>query len=426
MDLDGEAIERLKDIVELQPTSNSELANKWGYEDSSEAFSYLNSNLDELYYRNEQNKICVTLEGKIEVANQLDEDITELLDSDYFTDREKGIGFERIAELRFKEMGLGYVKRTQAANDGGKDIIVRGEDGRPLLIECKNKDKVGRPDIQKFHSAVVTGSEEALGIIVTTGSLTKPAKDYIDKINSDSIELLHLNFEELEISNLPILKEEMRSDYKVDIREDLLIDELSELFVGPEDIDFEEKNQWRLMVKIDCTNDITKYAEAEIGESDIQNAEITSGRSIGLSSRTDIGELGSTDEKDLTFSRPKLVSEINSSLDELIIDVSTGRFRVDSLYYEFKNDDISVKCKHLGNKIKFDQSSPVECSKCKSESDSFKLIGSYTPFDLCSICERVYCNKCRKKLIFEEGCSGCTDKEPEEAILQRIRKRIVE
>jgi len=50
-------VERLSDIVELQPTSNSELQNRWNMESGSEVYQYLSQNLDDFYERNEENKI---------------------------------------------------------------------------------------------------------------------------------------------------------------------------------------------------------------------------------------------------------------------------------------------------------------------------------------------------------------------------------
>jgi len=59
-DLSETARERLADIVELHPTKNSELQERWGVESGSEVHSYLESELKEYYYRNEDSLICAT------------------------------------------------------------------------------------------------------------------------------------------------------------------------------------------------------------------------------------------------------------------------------------------------------------------------------------------------------------------------------
>lgn len=48
---------RLQNIIELQPTSNSELQTEWGLEESADVHYYLENHLDEFYYRDEANRI---------------------------------------------------------------------------------------------------------------------------------------------------------------------------------------------------------------------------------------------------------------------------------------------------------------------------------------------------------------------------------
>ena len=63
MTLSEEALERLADVVALQPTKNAELQDRWGMEEGSEVHSYLESELKEDYYRNEDSLICATPEA---------------------------------------------------------------------------------------------------------------------------------------------------------------------------------------------------------------------------------------------------------------------------------------------------------------------------------------------------------------------------
>ena len=70
MTLSAEARERLEDIVELQPTKNAALQERWGMDSGSEVHSYLESELKDYYYRNENSLICATPEAEAVVAGE--------------------------------------------------------------------------------------------------------------------------------------------------------------------------------------------------------------------------------------------------------------------------------------------------------------------------------------------------------------------
>ncbi|MFE4525761.1 restriction endonuclease [Cytobacillus firmus] len=81
---------------------------------------------------------------------------------------------------------------TPATCDGGKDIILL-KDKVISIVECKryNSPKVTRPDIQKFHSAILDTKAQK-GYFVTTGEFTKPAVAYcedkpIELINGEQL-----------------------------------------------------------------------------------------------------------------------------------------------------------------------------------------------------------------------------------------------
>ncbi|WP_435335234.1 DUF5797 family protein [Haloarchaeobius sp. TZWWS8] len=78
MTLSDEARERLADIVELQPTKNSELQERWGLESGSEVHQYLESELKEYYFRDDNSLIRATAEAAelvdVEPGVQADED----------------------------------------------------------------------------------------------------------------------------------------------------------------------------------------------------------------------------------------------------------------------------------------------------------------------------------------------------------------
>jgi len=62
--LSQEALDRLADVVELQPTKNAELQERWGMDSGSEVHGYLESDLGEYYYRDENSLVCATPEAE--------------------------------------------------------------------------------------------------------------------------------------------------------------------------------------------------------------------------------------------------------------------------------------------------------------------------------------------------------------------------
>ncbi|OME55242.1 hypothetical protein BSK61_14195 [Paenibacillus odorifer] len=81
---------------------------------------------------------------------------------------------------------------TKRTGDGGKDIILR-RNGEVRLVECKRytSPKVGRPDIQKFHSAIIDFNAVE-GFYITTGEFTKQALEC-----AENKSILTVNGEEL-------------------------------------------------------------------------------------------------------------------------------------------------------------------------------------------------------------------------------------
>ncbi|PSQ34217.1 hypothetical protein BRD11_04195 [Halobacteriales archaeon SW_12_69_24] len=75
MTLPEEAESRLADLVALQPTKNSELQERWGLESGSEVHRYLESELEEYYYRNDDSLICATPAAAEVLGMETDEDI---------------------------------------------------------------------------------------------------------------------------------------------------------------------------------------------------------------------------------------------------------------------------------------------------------------------------------------------------------------
>ncbi len=63
MTLSEEAKDRLADVVELQPTKNAELAERWGMDGGSEVHGYLEGELKEYYFRDDNSLIRATEEA---------------------------------------------------------------------------------------------------------------------------------------------------------------------------------------------------------------------------------------------------------------------------------------------------------------------------------------------------------------------------
>ncbi|MCE2507751.1 MAG: restriction endonuclease [Nitrosopumilaceae archaeon] len=74
-----------------------------------------------------------------------------------------GLAFEGVCADILEGCGF-TVHRMGGTGDGGRDIIM-WIDRRKVVVECKHQTKpVGRPVVQKLHSAVMT--EKAVGGVV--------------------------------------------------------------------------------------------------------------------------------------------------------------------------------------------------------------------------------------------------------------------
>jgi hypothetical protein len=76
MTLSEEARDRLADVVALQPTKNGELMERWGMESGSEVHRFLEDELKEYYYRDENSLIRATPEAAelVDVDPGIEED----------------------------------------------------------------------------------------------------------------------------------------------------------------------------------------------------------------------------------------------------------------------------------------------------------------------------------------------------------------
>ncbi len=78
---------------------------------------------------------------------------------------------------------------TSFVADGGWDVELRAPEGR-MLVECKQYapgTSVGRPVLQKLHSAIIT-ERAAGGALVTTSSFSEPARQFAKETGTKLID----------------------------------------------------------------------------------------------------------------------------------------------------------------------------------------------------------------------------------------------
>lgn len=98
--------------------------------------------------------------------------------------------FETLVAGMFRRLGYD-VKQTPASNDRGRDGIIRKGEA-VLLFECKRYKEggsSGRPDLQKFHSAIVTDNADG-GYFITTGAFSREARAFADQLKERKITLV--------------------------------------------------------------------------------------------------------------------------------------------------------------------------------------------------------------------------------------------
>lgn len=103
----------------------------------------------------------------------------------YDLDKMDGHQFEAAIAEVFQRMGYN-TERGKLSNDQGRDLILRtGE--RLVVVECKHqKSAVGRPVVQKLHSATITYPAATNGLVLTTGSFAPSALEYVAELNRKS------------------------------------------------------------------------------------------------------------------------------------------------------------------------------------------------------------------------------------------------
>ena len=105
-------------------------------------------------------------------------------------DNLSGYEFEEKMVRVFEKFGYENVRQLQRSGDKGRDILMEESDGTAVVVECKHTESVGRPVVQKLHSATTTYGHdgEKRGMVVTTGRFTSPAREYAEKTGIELID----------------------------------------------------------------------------------------------------------------------------------------------------------------------------------------------------------------------------------------------
>jgi restriction endonuclease Mrr len=101
-----------------------------------------------------------------------------------------GFEFEDLMEDVFRNLGYENVRQAERTADEGRDVLMEEVvDGtrRGIVVECKHTETVGRPVVQKLHSAIATFEFDGpkRGMVVTTGRFTGPAEEYAQRLQQN-------------------------------------------------------------------------------------------------------------------------------------------------------------------------------------------------------------------------------------------------
>ena len=108
-----------------------------------------------------------------------------------FIDTLDWMDFERLCGHILEKSGYGQVMDVRATQDGGRDVILQRNDSSQFFAECKfQQGSIGRPIVQKFHSALINWKGQK-GFLMVTGKFTREAVEYAKNL-SPPIELLDL------------------------------------------------------------------------------------------------------------------------------------------------------------------------------------------------------------------------------------------
>ncbi|AIZ56878.1 restriction endonuclease [Candidatus Methanoplasma termitum] len=105
-----------------------------------------------------------------------------------------GEGFEKLCQKLLQGHYKAEVEDVPLVGDGGKDLIVRFSPTDVMYVECKHHHKpIGRPVVQKLHSAMMTDGVKK-GLLICTGGFSD---DAINHINENRLHIETMDFYDL-------------------------------------------------------------------------------------------------------------------------------------------------------------------------------------------------------------------------------------
>jgi len=140
MTLSEEAESRLADLVALQPTKNGELQERWDMDSGSDVHRYLEAELDEYYYRNEDSRICATPAAAEVLGMETGEDLV------------------RVPELRAEilEVLAGPDEEPQSVVSVLQDVREAGVDADPDAVRSGLRSLEDRGVVEVVRKTVPT------------------------------------------------------------------------------------------------------------------------------------------------------------------------------------------------------------------------------------------------------------------------------
>lgn len=141
------------------------------------------TNSDRGFY---QFPVCSALLISSTIKRQLNTGLVQMLD--HLSPRE----FEEYCQFLMMSLYRCKVDLTQQTGDGGRDLLVHHSTGL-WIIECKHSPNgtIGRPVVQKLHSATLT-SNSCHALIITTGRFSKDAENYAQNLTDVDIKLIDM------------------------------------------------------------------------------------------------------------------------------------------------------------------------------------------------------------------------------------------
>lgn len=105
-----------------------------------------------------------------------------------------GYQFQQFVANLFKKLGFINIELGPPTADGGIDISMEQEGvigSMKYTVECKHhpESSIGRPTVQKLHSAVVHSPTPTKGLLVTSGHFSNQAIKYAEDVGIELIDI---------------------------------------------------------------------------------------------------------------------------------------------------------------------------------------------------------------------------------------------